>query len=109
MVRLKWECTDTPTIFKHGYSINYGAVDANGRRNCQCNTIIFVKLKKASERAMAKAEVNVRKINIFGAFSQGSSNSSPPSVLQEEASQALRTLSSEGTATRDPVSLPLED
>jgi hypothetical protein len=75
VVCLKWKCMGTPTIFKRDYPIDNVAVDVNGRRNRQCNTIIIVKLKKAKERTAA-AEVNVGQINIFGTFSQGSSNPS---------------------------------
>jgi hypothetical protein len=76
-MRIKWECTGTPTIFKCNYPIDYAAVDLNGRRNRQRNTIIIVKLKKVKERTAA-AEVDIGQINIFGAFSQESSNPSPP-------------------------------
>ncbi len=76
VMRIKWECTGTPTIIKRNYAIDYVAVNSNGRRNCQRNTIIIVKLKKAKERT-AEAEVDVGKIDMFGPFSQGSSNPSP--------------------------------
>jgi hypothetical protein len=75
---LKWECTGTPTIFKCDYPINYVAVDVNGRRNRQRNTVIIIELKKVTEHTAAEAEVNVGQIDIFGAFIQGSSNPSPP-------------------------------
>ncbi len=75
----------TPTMFKCNYPIDYIAVNANGRRNHQRNTIIIIKLKKALERTAAETEVNIGEIDIFGAFSQGSSNPSPP-AMQEEAS-----------------------
>ncbi len=61
-MHLKWECMGIPTIFKCNYPINYITVDANGRRNSQCNTIIIVKLKKVKEWAVAVAEVNVGQI-----------------------------------------------
>jgi hypothetical protein len=74
---IKWKCTGTPTIFKHDYPIDYVAVDLNVRRNRQQNTIIIIKLKKVKERT-AVAEVGIRQLDIFGAFSQGSSNLTPP-------------------------------
>ncbi len=83
---LKWECTGTPTIFKCNHPINYVTVDANGRRHCQHNTIIIIKSKKGTERAAAEAEFNVRQMDVFCAFSQESSNPSPPPALQEKAS-----------------------
>jgi hypothetical protein len=49
VVRLKWEFTGTPTIFKNDYRRDYVAVDSNGRRNRQHNTIIIVKLRMAME------------------------------------------------------------
>jgi hypothetical protein len=91
VVHLKWECTGTPTIFNHNYPIDYIKVDANGRRYCQHNTIIIIKLKKAMEHMAAEAEVDIRKIDAFGSFSQGSSNPSPPPMSQKEASQAPQT------------------
>jgi hypothetical protein len=89
-MRIKWECTGTPTIIKCDYAIDYVAVDSNGRRNRQCNTIIIVKLKKAKEHT-AEAEVDVGQIDMFGPFSQGSSNPSPLPATQEKASQGKRT------------------
>ncbi len=65
VVHLKWECTSIPTIFKHEHPIDYVGVDANGRRNHQCSTIINVKLKKAMECAVAEAEVDVEQIDVF--------------------------------------------
>ncbi len=76
VMRIKWECTGTPTIIKCNYAIDYVAVDLNRRRNCQHNTIIIVKLKKTKE-CTAEVEVDVGKIDMFGLFSQGSSNPSP--------------------------------
>ncbi len=66
MVHFKWECMGTPTIFKHNYPIDYVAIDAKGRRNCKRNTLIILKLKKATERAATEAEVDVGKICFFG-------------------------------------------
>ncbi len=52
VVRLKWECTGIPTIFKRNYPFYYITVNANGRRNCQRSTFIIIKLKKAMERTV---------------------------------------------------------
>jgi hypothetical protein len=58
VMRLKWECTGTPTIFMCNYPFDYNAVDLNGRRNCQQKMIIIIKLKKAKE-CMAAADVDI--------------------------------------------------
>ncbi len=68
----------TPTIFKRNYPIDYVVVNSNGRRNRQRNTIVIVKLKKMTEHVVEEVEVDVGKIDIFGSFSQGSSNPSLP-------------------------------
>jgi hypothetical protein len=68
----------TPTIFKRDYPFDYVTVNANGRRNRQHSTFIIVKLKKVMECTVVEVEVDVGQINVFGAFSQGSSNPSPP-------------------------------
>jgi hypothetical protein len=89
-MRIKWECMGTPTIIKRNYAIDYVAVNLNRRKNRQRNTIIIIKLKKAKER-MAEVEVAVGQMDIFGPFSQGSSNPSPPPSMQEEASRGKRS------------------
>ena len=78
VVRLKWECTGTHRIFKGDYAIDYVARDSSGRKNRQRNTILIVRVKKAKERSAAEAEVVAKEISLFGEFSQGSSNESPP-------------------------------
>jgi hypothetical protein len=51
-----------------------------------------VHLKWECTGTAAEAEVGVGQIDVFGAFSQESSNPTPPHLaLQVEASQALRT------------------
>jgi hypothetical protein len=67
----------TPTIIKRNYAIAYVPIDSNGRRNHRRIMIIIIKLKKAKERT-AEAEVDTGQMDIFGPFSQGSSNLSPP-------------------------------
>jgi hypothetical protein len=73
MMRIKWECTGTPAIVKRDYAIDYITINSNGRRNCQKNRIIIIKLKKAKECTVV-AEVNIGQMDMFGPFSQGSSN-----------------------------------
>ena len=82
VVRPKWQCTGTTTIIKP--HINYANVDASGRsRNCQCNTILVVKVKKAKERTVMEADVDFGQIELLGNFGQsryGSGNKyKPPS------------------------------
>ena len=77
VVRLKWECTGTPQVFKGDYAIDYVVRDSSGRKNRQRNTILIVRVKKAKERAAAAAKAIVGEISLLGDFSQGSSNSSP--------------------------------
>jgi hypothetical protein len=51
VVHLKWECTGATTIIKHNYKIDYVNVNASGRRNRQCNSVLIIKLKKTKEHA----------------------------------------------------------
>ena len=85
VVRLKWECTGTPQVFKGDYPIDYVARDSSGRRNRQRNTILIVRVKKAKERAAATAKAVVGEISLLGDFSQGSSNGSPLPRRQKRA------------------------
>ena len=39
-------------------------------RNCQCNTILIIKVKKAKECRAMEAEVDVGQIGLSGNFSQ---------------------------------------
>ncbi len=77
---IKWECMGTPTNIKQDYVIDYVAI----------NTMIIIKLKKTKERT-AEAQVNVGQMDMFGLFSQGSSNPSPPPAMQEEAPHGKRS------------------
>jgi hypothetical protein len=77
VMRIKWEYMGTPTIIKCDYPIDYVVVNSNRRRNRQQSMVIIIKLKKAKEHT-AEAEVNVGQMDIFGPFSQVSSNPSPP-------------------------------
>jgi hypothetical protein len=81
VVRLKWDCTGATTIIKRDYEIDYVNVDASGRRNHQCNSVLIVKVKKTKEHAETEAVVDAGQISLFGAFSQSSHGSSgnPPS------------------------------
>ena len=78
VVRLKWECMGTPQIFKGDYAIDCVVRDSGGRKNCQRNTILIVRVKKAKELASAAAQVVVGEIILLGIFSQGSSSASSP-------------------------------
>ncbi len=80
MVRLKWECTGTPTTFKGDYPIDYLMVGANGRRNRQRNTIIIVKLKKATEHAATEAEVDGGQLMFLVHSAKGAAIPAPPCV-----------------------------
>jgi hypothetical protein len=97
VVRLKWECTGTPNVFKGDYAIDYVVRDDSGRKNRQRNTILIVRVKKAQERAAAAAEVVSGVISLLGAFSQGSSNDSPPPRTRPQESTPRRR-----TRTRSP-------
>jgi predicted porin len=75
VVRLKWECTGTPTIIKRDYPIDYVATDSNKRRNRQRNTILIIRMKKAQQRSAAAAEIDAGEIDLFGMFSQSQASS----------------------------------
>jgi hypothetical protein len=68
VVCLKWECMDTSTITKRDYPIDFMNVNASGRRNRRCITVLIVKVKKTKERTMMDAMVNVGQDYLFGAF-----------------------------------------
>jgi hypothetical protein len=109
VMRIKWECTGTPTILKRNYAIDYIMVNLNGRRNYQQNMIIIIKLKKAKEPT-TEAEVNVVKIDFFGPFSQGSSNPSPPcnagrGLMREKVTREKDTRWTATTTTRTRMTM----
>jgi hypothetical protein len=91
VVHIKWECTGATSIFKRDYPIDYVNVDSSGRRNCQCNSVLIIQVKRAKERAVTEAEVNAGQISLVGAFSQSSnaSNGNPPSPSPRRKSPRL--------------------
>jgi hypothetical protein len=93
VVRIKWECTGTTSIFKRNYPIDYVNVDSSGRRNCQCNSVLIIQVKRAKERAATEAEVDAGQISLIGTFSQSSnaSNGNPPSPPPRRKSPRLKS------------------
>jgi hypothetical protein len=95
VVRLKWECTGTPTIIKRDYPIDVVRTDSNGRRNRQRNTIIIIKMKKAQERSAAAADIDDGVIDLLGTFSQSQASSDysparPPRRKKRTGREGLR-------------------
>ena len=92
VVRIKWECTGTTSIFKRNYPIDCVNVDSSRRRNCQCNSVLIIQVKRAKERAATEAEVDAGQISLFVAFSQSSNTSDgPPSPPPQRKSQQLKS------------------